>query len=585
MLRSLKCDNPLFKEVEFEDGLNLIIADMHKKSSDKDSRNGAGKSSLIEIVDFCLGASGVKDKGLLRKELENWTFTLELILNGKPCFVSRNTTDSARVYLEGDFTDWIIQPSYNKKDDIYILKIRDWIAVLGNLFFDLQPEESNETYAPSFRSLIGHFIRYGNEAFLDPLIYFKKEQTWQIQVYNAFLLNLNWDYAIKFQKIKDEKKTLDILKKASKQGLLKGYIGTVGELEAEKIALSDKINKIEEQLNSFKVHPQYYEIQAQADKLTKKIHEITNNLFLNEELLSRYQENKLEEKDVNLDKVKKIYEQAGLIFEKKITKNITEVIEFHKKLVENRTVYLENEILRLTRVIDTQKREIEKLSNDRAKNLTILKTHNALEEQTKLQDRLLEQKQHLYEITSHIYNLKKIAQSSSQIKIQTEELIQKAKADLEERSVQKESAIKIFNEIAEYLYNESGSLSIDIDNTGYKFDTRIGKDQSSGRNSMKIFDYDFTLMQIRSKINGMPDFLMHDSDIFDPVDERQIALALEYASNKSNEIGSQYICTLNSDRIPDSKYFSEEFRSKLNSFIKLKLDDTEEGGLFGFRIN
>lgn len=583
MIKSVKCNQPSFKAIEFDKGLNLIIADCHEESSDKDSRNGAGKSSLIEIIDFCMGASAKDGEGLLRAELADWIFSLELVFNDKEYIVHRNTSEPSKVYVEGDFADWIVQPLYSKKTDSYYLKIKDWNTVLGQLIFNLDPEETSKTYAPSYRSLIPYFIRSGNDAFIDPFTYFKNEKVWQIQVYNAFLLNLNWEYAIEFQRLKDEKKVLDELKKASKQGLLKGFMGSVGEMEAEKVALSAKIEKMEEQLSSFKVHPQYYDIQKNADKLTKKIHTITDELFLNQELLSRYQNNKFEE-DVDIEKVEKIYKNAGLIFKDDLKKDLNEVIEFHKKLVENRGSYLEAEIKRLSKEIETQKNEIENLSNERAQNLEVLKTHNALEEQTKLQDRATKEKQRLYEINSYIANLKKIEKSSSQIKIKTEELIQKALTDLDERKVQKEKAIKIFNEIADYLYSEPGILSINIENSGYKYDTYIGKDKSSGRNSMKIFDYDFTVMQIRAGINGMPNLLIHDGDIFDPVDERQIALALEYASAKTTEINGQYICALNSDRIPYNS-FSDEFKNKFNEFIKLKLDDSESGGLFGFRFN
>ena len=100
---------------------------------------------------------------------------------------------------------------------------------------------------------------------------------------------------------------------------------------------------------------------------------------------------------------------------------------------------------------------------------------------------------------------------------------------------------------------------------------------------MKVFDYDMTIMTIRNQNNNLPGFLIHDSDVFDSVDERQIAKALEYADNSAKELNTEYICFMNSDRVPE-KLFSNEFKNRFNKCIRLRLEDTEDGGLFGFRF-
>ena len=57
-----------------------------------------------------------------------------------------------------------------------------------------------------------------------------------------------------------------------------------------------------------------------------------------------------------------------------------------------------------------------------------------------------------------------------------------------------------------------------------------------------------------------PGFLIHDSTIFDGVDERQRAEALELAASESQAHGFQYICTLNSDDVPRNEFFLDTFR-------------------------
>ena len=37
-------------DIEFKNGLNIICADVSEKSTDKDSMNGAGKSTVLHLI-------------------------------------------------------------------------------------------------------------------------------------------------------------------------------------------------------------------------------------------------------------------------------------------------------------------------------------------------------------------------------------------------------------------------------------------------------------------------------------------------------------------------------------------------------
>jgi uncharacterized protein YydD (DUF2326 family) len=53
----VRADQPTFRDVTFTSGFNVVLAERTKESTKKDSRNGLGKSTLIEIISFCLGSS------------------------------------------------------------------------------------------------------------------------------------------------------------------------------------------------------------------------------------------------------------------------------------------------------------------------------------------------------------------------------------------------------------------------------------------------------------------------------------------------------------------------------------------------
>src|SRR5215471_21642781 len=78
MLHQLSADYAGFKTLRFGPGLNLIIADTTPRSSDRESRNSAGKSSVIELLHFLLGARVTKNHVATRKDLRRVTFELAL---------------------------------------------------------------------------------------------------------------------------------------------------------------------------------------------------------------------------------------------------------------------------------------------------------------------------------------------------------------------------------------------------------------------------------------------------------------------------------------------------------------------------
>ena len=145
-------------------------------------------------------------------------------------------------------------------------------------------------------------------------------------------------------------------------------------------------------------------------------------------------------------------------------------------------------------------------------------------------------------------------------------------------------AVSIFKNNTEYLYPEAGKLTIDVNETGYKFDVDIKSSRSQGVNYMKVFCYDMLLAELGCGREIYPKFLIHDSTIFDGVDERQVAKALMLAKTKCEELKFQYITLINSDMIPYHE-FDSEFVKEFDENVILRISDEQEnGGLLGIRF-
>lgn len=579
MIKKISANNSSFRTIEFSAGFNVILADRTQEATKRDSRNGLGKSTLIEIIHFCLGATSSKGKRLLVETLKGWEFNLEMEIDGKACSVTRCVDDPNLFFVEGGTADWPVKP--RKRKGGFALGLREWNALLGKLLYKL-PFETDGKYQPTFRSLISYSVRRGKDAFTTPFEHHRKQVEWDKQVNNAFLLGLAWTDASDLQLLKDRKKGLDNLKKAAKTGVVKGFVGSLGDLEARRVRLQKKADVEVANLTSFKVHPQYEQIRTQANQLTGEIHEASNKNAMDQRMLSLY-EGALNEEDVPVQNaIEKLYADVGISLPGVTLRRIEEVQAFHHDIIENRRKFLAAEVSRLRRNMQGRDQIIKDKSNERATVMAVLQTHGALEEYTLIQKRYLETVSELNSVASSIDNLRACETGLSQLKIDQEVLQQKSRRDYDERREIWEKAIELFNSFTERLYNVPGRLVIDVVATGFKFEVEIERSGSGGVGNMKIFCYDMTIASLWAEKSPSPKMLIHDSVIFHGVDERQRALALEVAAKECETRKFQYICTLNSDEVPWSE-FTQGFN--LKEFVKMTFTDSAvSGSLLGLRF-
>jgi len=580
MIRSVTANKQTFKPVQFGPGLNVVWADRTQESTKKDSRNGLGKSTLIEIIHFCLGSTPKTGKGLMVAALEDWEFTLELDVVGKPLRATRATSKPRRINVEGDASD---MPRFSRASGgERFVDVNDWTAWLGRRLFGLSGTEPPAKYQPTFRSLISYLARRRKDGFFSPFEHHAKQAEWERQVNNAYLLELNWEDGSAFQILKDRRKGLMELKKAAKQGVVKDFMGTLGDLEARRVRLAAKVEEEAGSLRGFRVHPNYVEMREQANRLTAEIHEAVNANTVAQRLMDLYHSSQTEETPPAADAVASLYADAGVVLPGVTLRALDEGRQFHETVIHNRRSFLGEEARRLARDVEQREQVVHEKTEQRATIMEILQTHGALEEYTLLQRRHMDTVGELNAVENLIANVTACQNGLSQVKIDQELLLQKARRDLDERAPLRDRAIAQFNDYSECLYNAPGRLIINPAPTGFKYDVEIERSGSDGIGNMKVFCYDLMLARLWSARPTTPGFLIHDSTIFDGVDERQRALAIELAASESKAHGFQYICTLNSDYVPRNE-FSPEFR--IEDYIRLRLTDAEASGcLMGVRF-
>jgi uncharacterized protein YydD (DUF2326 family) len=576
VIKAVRANQASFKAVSFSGGFNVIVADRTTKSTKKDSRNGLGKTTLVEIIHFCLGGKG---DALRIPQLQGWEFELEFVARGNPIRVWRSVDKPGTVTVEADTTQWPIKPERRPGGEVF--QVAAWNALLGWLEFGL-PTDTDSNYEPTFRSLISYFIRKGGEAYAKPFTHYPQQLEWDKQVNTAFLLGLAYEDASKWQRLKDKDKLLKALKHAARTGVMRGMLGSVGELEADKVRLDAEIAESAKRLGDFQVHPRYRAIRESADQLTEEMHRLANENVADEQLATFYESAARDEQAPGNAALREVYEAAGVTLPDIVMRRFDEVEAFHHTLISNRRGFLSGEIGRLRHEIVVREELLRRKSDERAEHLRVLQTHGALEEYTELQRAHLSLVARMKDLEIQIGNLKRFESGQSEVKIEKEVLQQEARRDYDERQRQRERAIALFNQNSEALYSVPGRLVIDVGQTGFKFDVEIQRSGSQGVSSMKVFCYDLMLASLWADRDPSPRLLVHDSSIFDPVDERQVANALVRAAEESKRQGFQYICMLNSDKVPTSDLPAG---FDLAQFVRLRLTDaTEGGGLLGFRF-
>ncbi|MBR6995769.1 MAG: DUF2326 domain-containing protein [Ruminococcus sp.] len=587
MIHSIKSNNKNFKPVIFHNGFNVILASRNhnNENEEKRTRNGAGKTTLIEIIHFCLGAKVDSNSVFKNDNLKGWSFKLELDIDDVVYTIERFTDNPNKLYIAPYSNSSCFDCKYDKIKKQYYVSPNSFNKVMLKEFYGISTDDNFQDCIPSFRELISYTIRRNIDGYRKAFEYYPKQKASSVQICNSYFLNLSMNYAGQFQKIKERKKGIEDYKKAAKTGVIGDFSLNIGELSTEVITRQKDVDSLKKQLDKFQVHPQYEEISKEVNSLTDEIHTLTNTLVLREQLLERYEKNYEQEKpELPIEEIKQIYDEAGVLFKDSIIVPLSEVIEFHKSLVENREEYLRNEISYLHKEIFEIKSKIESLSNRRSEKMLILKTHGALAEYILIQDRYAESKQLLEDAKKRLESAEYIEDSKSRLKIENQELLLKSRQDYNERMRVREKAVSLFKSNTEYLYPESGTLTIDLKETGYSFGVEIKNARSQGVNYMKVFCYDIVLTELGHDREQYPDFLIHDSTIFDGVDERQVARALMLAQQKSIDLGIQYICLLNSDMIPYQE-FDDEFKLQFDNSVVLQIsDDQENGGLLGIRF-
>jgi uncharacterized protein YydD (DUF2326 family) len=582
VIRRLYSDLPKFKNLTFKKGFNLLLAEKSPGATDKQTRNGAGKSSLLEIVHFLLGSRCPKESMFRGEALRDATFGMEFDLGGEFTRVERVGASHGRVMVAGQSGRWPIAPTI--KGEVSQLTNEHWKSVLAKMMFGL--DDFSEAWSPKVRSLIGYFVRRdGSGGMAQPMMQSTKQQLFDQQVNISFLLGLDWSISRAWQAVREREKSLEQLKKGMRDGAFGAVVGSAASLTSELIVARDKLKRLRAGVVSFRVVEQYHDLEREASVLTRRLAEFADENLLDRRYLTELEVVTVEEVPPAPEDLDRLYKEAGVILPELVKKRFEDVALFHESVVRNRRAYLRSEIgITKTRMAE-RGIEMAKLDVRRAELMAVLKSAGALEHFMALQGELTKAETAAESLKQRHDVAEALETGDLKLKVERAQLVERLRQDYSEQSAAIEDAVLTFRNISSLLYedDQAGVLTITPTANGPEFDPHMPAEKSTGVNGMRIFCFDMMLMVLSLQQKRSPGFLIHDSRLFDAVDERQKGKALAVGAELAERHGFQYIVTMNTDQVP--KEVPSGFNLEDYAMDDRLTDAAEDGGLFGFRFD
>jgi len=539
---TIKKGGSIIREIKFRKGINLIIDET--KISDK-SGNNVGKTTVLRLIDFCLGGKG--DNIYKDSEFKDETETdVESFLKDNNIIINLKLVDTLgekpqkEIIIERNFLDR--GEKIATIDGISYTNIRDeFCPMLSKLIFDYKYEK------PTFRQIVSKNIRDEKNKLRNTINVL--HQTTKSEEYEA--LFLFWlgvhNNLLDEKQIYQKKKTIE----TNFQSRLKKE-GTLSEIKQALLVVSNQIEESE------KKKKENFNIDENFEKDLDELRKIKSSITKNSNKISRLGlrrdlilESKVslekESCNVNVDSIREIYEEAKLLIPE-MQKSFEDTLNFHNRMISEKISYITQELPDLEKEMGKSKEELTKLLlgegilSDKIQKskefesleFLIIEINKLYEQKGKLSDKKdmwVNSEGRLKEINNE---LEKINSSISN----QDDLIQERITKFNE----------YFSNISNELYGEHFILSSDMDKKGcYTLKiSNVTGNLGTGKKKGQIAAFDFAYIDFADSLGiKCLHFVLHDQ--IENVHENQISAILNKIVNERN---CQYIIPVLRGKLP-----------------------------------
>ncbi|MGB5686413.1 MAG: DUF2326 domain-containing protein [Candidatus Electrothrix sp.] len=591
-LSKLYSNKPSFFEpVEFELGLNVVLAEIRLPENKNKDVHNLGKTTLGNLLNFVLLAKRNPKFFLFRHsdQFKEFVFFLEIeLLNGSYITVRRSVEKASKVsfikHEDGKQNLVDLPESAWAHRDVAFKRALNILDGLLDLHV-LKPW--------SFRKGIGYQLR-SQEDYRDVFQLRKfagNHSDWKpflahLLGFNGGLLEASYR---KETEIKDKTTETETIQKEFGSSL-----EDISKIEGMLLLKQKEIEKKQNLLDSF-------DFRSQDKEHTKRlVEEIDERIAtLNAERYSLNKSSKkirhsLEEEQIlfNPDDAQRLFKEAGVFFTGQIKKDFQQLITFNRAITDERHVYLQEELIEIEARLKEVNLERNTLGKRRSESLSFLSETDVFSKYKQVSDKLVTLKADLTSLERQRNALGRLQDLRTELRLLKKELGH-LQADVEFDVEQQNSdpsclfsSIRLFfNEIIEEVIDRKALLSASLNSVGHlDFKAEIldesGNSTSAGMGNTyrKLLCTAFDLAVLRAHLDKkFPRFVYHDG-VFESLDPRKKENLLNVI-RRYNNLGIQIVITLiDSDMPPQAEEGKQVFA---NQEIILRLhDESEQGRLF-----
>lgn len=558
---SIISGSKVLREIPFRKGINLIV----DESEGQITGNNIGKTTVLKLIDFCLGAS----KKHIWEDPESKKEIYSLVKN----FL----TDNAVIIelelspdLDGsDTEDIVIQRNFlarNKiirtingqeyTEDEFEPKLKELI------FLDAETEK------PTFRQIISHNIRY-KDLSLNNTLKTLDGYTADTEYETLYLYLLGCD----FKKGNDKQLIVQKLKQEESFKNRLENIQTKSAYEAALSIINSEIDELNEKKSNLNVNKEFEKQLNELNKVKYSINRISssiNKLSIRREIIIESKsELSKQVTDIDLDQLELIYEQATDKIGD-LQKSFEDLVDYHNNMIKERIAFVAEELPRIENGLNKFNSLLsEELSREEELSKSISKT-DSFQELEDLISELNTKFQRKGEYENKLESIVEVETIITGLKSKLKEIDEILFSDDFEKIVKNQinKFNKYFSAISNSLYDEQYALKYDIitNRKGqrvYKF-SAFNTNFSSGKKQGEISCFDMAYINF-ARENNIPSlsFLLNDKK--ELMHDNQL-IKIARLAKKQN---IQFVASILKDKLPDDLNNEEYFIVKLSEKDKL----------------
>jgi uncharacterized protein YydD (DUF2326 family) len=541
-LKSLKIENgvELVRDISFHKGLNLII-DETRTASAQETGNNVGKTTVLKLIDFCLGGKGeniyrdseFRDK--INTQVEEFlkdnsivitlTMKLDLTVHDSQEIVIRKNFLARSLKIQEINGEYYNDSDFDKK--------------LKQLVFGTNSEK------PTFRQIVSKNIRYEKLRIENTVRIL--HSTTNFEEYEALYFlwfGIDTDTASRKQKLQlDKAGEENVLKRLRKETSL-------SQINQALSVIEDDIKELDEVKQGFNVNKDYEADLQSLNDIKAMISRASTEVGV---LQMRYDiiaeasaELRKQEFDVDLNEVKEIYATASALVPS-IQIQFEQLVTFHNKMLDERIEFVTKELPSLeARVTELNESIRELLAQEQLIAYKIDKSGAAVELE-KIIRSLNEKYQQKGRYEEQLRQWTSATAKLEQIEKDLEEInkgIASYDAELEEK-------IGVFNryfsKISRKLYGEQFILSQSHNGRAYQLNVSSIGGLGTGKKKGLTAAFDIAYVGFADEL-GVPclHFILHDQ--IESIHDNQLSLLAEVTS----EANLQFVVSVLRDKLPVS---------------------------------